>query len=57
MGPTGRDARVGNQGLEVEMFSFLTPGETRGGVASPGEGNNSRILNLAAEKDHRNGLK
>ena len=48
---------MGNQGLEVEMFSFLAPGETRGGVASIEEGNSSRILNLAAEKDHRNDLK
>ena len=48
---------MGNQGLEVEMFSFLTPGETRGGVASTEEGNNSRILNLAAEKYHQNDLK
>ena len=57
MGPIGRDSCVGNQGLEVEMFSFLTPGETRGGVASTEEGNNSRILNLAAEKYHQNDLK
>lgn len=57
MGPIGRDSRVGNQGLEVEMFSFLTPGETRGGVASTEEGNSFRILNLAAEKDHQNDLK
>lgn len=48
---------MGNQGLEVEMFSFLTPGETRGGVASTEEGNSFRILNLAAEKDHQNDLK
>lgn len=57
MGPIGRGSPSGNQGLEVEMFSFLTPGETRGGVASTEEGNNSRILNLAAEKDHRNDFK
>lgn len=43
---------MGNKGLEVRMFSFLTPGEKRGGVISNEEGNDSRILNLVAEKDH-----
>ena len=39
------------------MFSFLTPAEKRGGVILNEEGNDSRILNLVAEKDHGNDFK
>ena len=52
MPPVGRSCYRGNRGLEVRMFSFLTPGEKRGGVVTNEEGNDFCILNLVAERDH-----
>lgn len=40
---------MGNQELEVNMFSFLIPGEKRDGIVSNEEGKDCCILILVAE--------
>lgn len=43
---------MGNQRVEMRMFSFPTPGEKRSGAVANKEGKESCILNAVAEKDH-----